>query len=137
MPEQKEKNREKRPAWKEPQWWQVWIAAILVPVGIYALWIYYGQLEEMRKSTQAATASFRLAKESSNLDQRAWVAPISVTGKPEIGQYYTIRVEIKNIGKTFARKVKGVAFSDAKNCLTAIQTSLTKLSAKTRERQDC
>jgi hypothetical protein len=57
-----------------------------------------GQLSEMKESKSLA-----------HLDERAWVAPVSVTGKPEIGQYYTIKVETRNTGKTFAKGLKGVA----------------------------
>src|SRR6266581_1862829 len=55
-------------------------------VGVIVAIIYICQLEQMRKSTIAATAAAIAAKESvkqtretAHLDQRAWVAPISVT----------------------------------------------------------
>src|SRR6266404_530339 len=93
---------------KDPQWWQAFAAAVLVPVGAYALWIYGSQLDEMRKATRAATEALKFTRENSHIDQRAWVAPINTDGKPEIGKYYEIRVTVRNTGKTFARRLKGV-----------------------------
>lgn len=99
-------NRRK---WKDPQWWQVWIQAPLVPAGIAALIIYAYQLDQMRKSTDAASESVKIAKESrelSRLDQRAWISAWKITGKLELNKPMTVQIGMKNSGKTFARKVE-------------------------------
>jgi len=94
---------------KNPQWWQAWAAVVLVPVGIYALWVYRGQLDEMRKSTQAATDaakvakdSITFAKETAHLDQRAWLTIRSATMKTPlaVGQRPVIEVRVENTGRT-------------------------------------
>jgi hypothetical protein len=91
---------------------QALTAVILVPVGIYALWIYSEQLKEMRNATSAAAKaadaavqSVRLAKETASLDQRAWVAPVefSMVSEPSAGHPIKTKVVIKNTGKTFAK----------------------------------
>ena len=86
------------------------INAIIAVVGGLALIIYWCQLREMRKSTDAATRaakaaedSITFARNSAHLDQRAWVAPIDVTGKPEEGKPYKVAVTFKNTGRTFAK----------------------------------
>ena len=94
---------------KDPQWWQSFAAAVLVPVGAYALWIYSGQLYEMRKSTAIASDNYRLQTEALHIDQRAWAADDSISGKPEEGKPYQITVTIRNTGKTFAKKFAGVS----------------------------
>jgi hypothetical protein len=88
---------------KDPQWWQAAAALILVPVGVYALWVYSSQLDEMRKSTQAAIYAIKLARENTHLDQRAWVAPKALHGKAELGKPFIITIILKNTGKTFAK----------------------------------
>jgi hypothetical protein len=72
-------------------------------VGIIVMFIYAGQLYEMRKSTQAATAAIKLARDSSHLDQRAWVADEMISGKAELDKRYVIKISAKNTGKTFAK----------------------------------
>jgi len=79
---------------------------VLVPVGAYALWIYGGRLDEMRKATQAALESIKLTRESAHLDQRAWVGTIAVEGQPKVREVMRFQVTIKNSGKTFARKMR-------------------------------
>ncbi|MGA7918324.1 MAG: hypothetical protein WCA38_01550 [Candidatus Acidiferrales bacterium] len=48
-------------------------SVILAAVGIIALWIYYGQLEEMRSSTKAAKDAVDVADATLNVSQRAYV----------------------------------------------------------------
>src|SRR6476620_10683491 len=98
---------------KDPQWWQAFAAAVLVPVGAYALWIYGGQLDEMRKSTKAATKAANLAKRSveqvernSRLDQRAWVSVREIKGFPKANEPLRITAFITNTGRTPARHLK-------------------------------
>jgi len=75
---------------KDPQWWQAFAATVLVPVGAYALWIYSGQLDEMRRSTNAAFKAVRtahdsleFARENAVRDQRPWVTlTTAVCSKP-------------------------------------------------------
>jgi len=76
--------------------------------------IFYGQLREMKKSTDAATkaanaaeASVKQASETAHLDQRAWVGPIHADGNlpAEVDKDFLISIQIKNSGKTFAKKV--------------------------------
>jgi hypothetical protein len=52
----------------------------------------------------SAVKSINLTRETSHLDQRAWVAPDVISGKPEEGKPYEITVLVKNTGKTFARE---------------------------------
>src|SRR5437773_11038225 len=82
---------------KDPQWWQAFAAAVLVPVGAYALWIYGSQLDEMRKSTQAATDAIKMARDSAHLDQRAWISA-RIEGTPSAGQPIIITAATTNTG---------------------------------------
>src|SRR6266478_3849132 len=50
--------------WKDSQWWQVIVAGVLVPFGIYAVIVYSKQLDEMQKSTKAATRAANVANRS-------------------------------------------------------------------------
>src|SRR5438105_3373559 len=101
--ENKQNNPEKLPMWKNPQWWQVLVQAVLIPAGIYALVIYSEQLDQMQESTKAATDAIKLARDNAHLDQRAWIAPTTVSGKPaELNKPFEIQMQIKNTGKTFA-----------------------------------
>jgi len=87
---------------KDPQWWQVFAAAILVPAGFYALIIYHGQLDEMRKSSQSATKALLLAEESSRVDQRAWLTVTNVgLIKPlAVDEIPQVEIRVANSGKT-------------------------------------
>jgi hypothetical protein len=96
------------PMWKDSQWWQVWMQAVLIPVGIYALIIYFGQLDEMQKATKAATDGLAMTRDMAHVDQRAWVADSALVGTPELDKPFTIRVTIKNTGKTFAQHFVGL-----------------------------
>lgn len=113
------------PWWKDSQWWQVIVAGVLVPFGVYAVLVYSWQLDEMRKSTDAATkaaraseASVRIAEEnrkksdeSERLDRRAWVTARTVRLEKPLaaGEHVTISVECLNSGKTLAFDMKLVA----------------------------
>jgi hypothetical protein len=102
--------------WRDSQWWQVIVAAVLVPFGVYAVIVYSHQLGEMHRSndllkisTDAATEAARAASkglEMSRLDQRAWVAPFDIQGVPEVDKPYNVIVFMKNTGKTFAKRVE-------------------------------
>jgi hypothetical protein len=99
-------NRRNLPWWKDSQWWQVIVAAILVPFGIYAVIIYSAQLDAMRDALNPAIAGVEVARNNARLDQRAWVAPASAEGKPTEGNLLSVAVIFKNTGKTFATNVK-------------------------------
>ena len=99
--------------WTQSEKYHFCLEVILAVIGLIALYVYYFQLEEMRKSTNAATRaakaaedSITLTREMSRLDQRAWVAPIAFEGIPEAGKPLTVNVEYKNSGKTFARNLQ-------------------------------
>jgi hypothetical protein len=71
------------------------------------------QVEEMRKSADAATkaakaaeASITFAEENAHLDQRAWVAFINVSGTPVVDSSLSVAVKVKNSGKTFAKNLR-------------------------------
>src|SRR5437773_5467291 len=99
-------NHSEKPKRKIPEWWLVWLEGGLIPVGIVALVIYYCQLSEMRKSTDAATKAADIAEKSlqiTRLDERAWVGVQNITGIPVAGQPFNIAVTIKNSGKTVAK----------------------------------
>jgi hypothetical protein len=101
-----EKHTTNQPDWRRRLYWMQFAVFL---VGIVIAIIYGCQLNEIRKSTQAATEAVKFARANAHLDQRAWVAPISIAGKPEEGQPYKIKVDIANSGKTFAKRFRGVA----------------------------
>lgn len=80
--------------------------ATIAVVGIAGILIYAWQLREMIRATNAATEANKSAREAAHLDQRAWVAPSLIEGKPQEGQPYDIAVTVKNTGKTFALEYK-------------------------------
>ena len=101
-----------RKKWTQSEKYHFWLNVFLAVIGVIALFIYYRQLEEMRKSTDAATKaataaeeSIKLTKEMSRLDRRAWVAPMAIAGKPEIDKPFSIKLTVQNTGKSFAKKV--------------------------------
>ena len=101
-----------RKKWTQSEKYHFWLKVFLAVIGVIALFIYYWQLEEMRKSTDAATKaataaeeSIKLTKEMSRLDRRAWVAPMAIAGKPEIDKPFSIKLTVQNTGKSFAKKV--------------------------------
>jgi hypothetical protein len=78
----------------------------------FQAWIYNCQLKEMRKSSDAATQaakaaedSVSLARQNAHLDQRAWLNFVNIGGLPVINERFHIHFEVKNTGKTFAKKV--------------------------------
>jgi hypothetical protein len=91
--------------------YRVQVATVIV--GLIVAFIYGCQLNEMRKSTEAATKMAKVAKDSlifaqdnTHLEQRPWVTVISVLSQPrfpEAGKPLTIRIVLKNTGKTPAK----------------------------------
>jgi hypothetical protein len=77
---------------------------VFIAVAVYSVFACLQWLAIREQLTQ-----MKESKYLSRLDQRAWVAPNLISGKPEIGQYYKIKVDIRNTGKTFARRLTGVA----------------------------
>jgi len=53
----------------------------------------------------SAIKSIQLTRQTSHLDQRAWVATTGVTETHEVGKPVVSTVMIKNSGRTFAKKV--------------------------------
>lgn len=49
-------------------------------------------------------------KEMSQLDKRAWVGVVNISGNPTLGQPFLVTVEGKNTGKTFARKLRSYIY---------------------------
>ena len=93
---------------------QLILAFFLVVAAIIGACIYGWQLSEMRKSTNAATKAAKaaedsvlLAKQNAHLDQRAWVVVSDVSGVPEVGKPFIVTMNITNVGKTFAKNLKG------------------------------
>jgi hypothetical protein len=68
----------------------------LIVVGVMVMFIYAGQLYEMRQAVALQTKTLRI-------DQRAWVAPDGIVGTTETNQPYIVTVLLKNTGKTFAK----------------------------------
>ena len=88
-------------------------AAVIVAV------IYGCMLIEMQKSTNAATKaakaaedSVTLARENAHLDQRAWVDITDISGFPEAGKPFIVTIQVNNVGKTFAKNLKGSPIID-------------------------
>lgn len=114
----KQDHADSLPVWKDSQWWQVFVAAVLVPFGVYAVVIYSRQLEQMESTTKAATEGLALTREMNRLDQRAWVATSGASGELKVGEQFVAHVTFKNTGKTFAR-----------NAQFRIKTEITKKDA--------
>jgi hypothetical protein len=88
-----------------------WMQFAVFLVGVVVAIIYGCQLNEMRKSTNAAARAARaaensltFARENAHLDQRAWVAAIDVRGTPQVGKEFEVFLLVKNSGKTFAKE---------------------------------
>jgi hypothetical protein len=80
---------------------------VLIHTGMYFL-----QLGQIKKSTEAATkaanaaeASVKQVRKAAHRDQRAWVAVVDIQGVPEIGTIFSVNVAAQNSGKTFAKNV--------------------------------
>jgi hypothetical protein len=81
--------------------------AICVQAGIYFL-----QLRQIKKSTEAATraanaaeASVREGEKAARHDQRAWIALVDIQGIPEVGTSFSVNLVAQNSGKTFAKNL--------------------------------
>ena len=108
----KEAPTDKLPKWKDAQWWQVWVQLFLFPVGIWALVIYHGQLDEMRNSTNVATKAVKAAQATTQLDQRAWLSVGRIQTTPTADQPLgNIDIPLMNTGKTYAKNIKGHSFA--------------------------
>ena len=120
-------NKRQRQLPTVADWWQVGIQAALLLGAFIAICIYSGQLDEMRRSTDAATnaaysakVSLNLMRRMSKIDQRAWVGVDKIEGdEPKKGEIekeggiteerfvITSWMTFKNFGKTPAREVDG------------------------------
>src|ERR1700730_13876810 len=87
--------------------------------GLLGLVVLSLQWCEMRKSTDAATKAAIAARDgitraeaTAHLDQRAWVSTVQtpISGRPQVGSKFSIRIPVKNNGKTFARNLAMDAF---------------------------
>ena len=81
--------------------------AICVQAGIY-----FFQLKQMKKSTEAATraanaaeASVTQVRRTARHDQRAWLAVVDIQGFPEVGTIFSVNLVAQNSGKTFAKNL--------------------------------
>lgn len=81
--------------------------AICVQAGIYFL-----QIRQMKKSTEAAAragnaaeASVRQVRRAARHDERAWIAVVDVQGIPEVGTIFSVNLVAQNSGKTFAKNL--------------------------------
>jgi hypothetical protein len=74
--------------------------------------IYFLQLKQINKSTDAATkaanvaeASVKQVRTTVRRDQRAWVAVVDIQGIPEVGTIFSVNLVAQNSGKTFAKNL--------------------------------
>jgi hypothetical protein len=74
--------------------------------------IYFFQLQQINKSTDAATkaanaaeASVKQVRKTARRDQRAWVAVVDLQGIPEVGTIFSVNLVAQNSGKTFAKNL--------------------------------
>ncbi len=93
---------------------QIGISGALGIIGIIALFIYYGQLKQMRKATEkagisadAAKTAADTAKQSFRLTERAWLAVAAANNVMQDGKPIYVPVRIMNNGRTPAKKVNG------------------------------
>ena len=70
------------------------------------------------EATRTAKQGLELTKEMSQLDQRPWLAPIYIEGKPEADKPFQVSITLRNSGKTFAQKVEVCTI-----CSTAVDES--------------
>jgi hypothetical protein len=82
--------------------------------------IYFFQLKQINKSTDAATkaakaaeASVKQVRGTASRDQRAWVAVVDIQGVPEIGAIFSVNLVAQNSGKTFAKNLTVRAVAEA------------------------
>jgi hypothetical protein len=74
--------------------------------------IYFLQLKQMKKPTDAAIkaanaakASVKQARKTARHDKRAWVAVVDLQGIPEVGTMFSVNLVAQNSGKTFAKNL--------------------------------
>jgi hypothetical protein len=91
------------------------ICAICIQAGIY-----FFQLKQIQKSTDAATqaanaaeASVKQVRRTARHDQRAWVAVVDIQGIPEVGTIFSVNLVAQNSGKTFAKNLTTRAVVEA------------------------
>ena len=92
------------------EWCQVLVNTVLAIIAVCALLVYKAQLDEMRRSTDAATKAADAAKAAVNqataathLEQRAWISVALIEGIPQRDSELQVTVHWKNTGKTFAK----------------------------------
>ena len=88
------------------QIWEVSIPALSVIVAIFGVCFAAASAENAAKAAKAAQDGIALTREMSQLEQRAWVAPVAIMGEPRVGQPFRVDVLIKNSGNTFAKGVR-------------------------------
>jgi len=89
----------------------VFIAVVVYGVFACLQWIgMRGQLDAMRQQL----SEMKESKLLSRFDQRAWVGIVSASGKAELYKSYTIKITIRNTGKTLAKNFSGVTSYRAK-----------------------
>jgi hypothetical protein len=94
----KSSEPEKRPTDYDFRKWNLRFTGALVFIGAAYSFFSYQQWQVM--NGQLAMT---------HLDQRAWVAPFAIEGKPEEGKPYNVSIVIKNTGKTFALETRVMA----------------------------
>ena len=89
-----------------------WSNPILAVTTIGILFIYSCQLRQMKLGSEIATKSLKRLKKNERLEQRAWITTAGITGFPEAGKSFRVKVVITNTGKTLAKKVIAVCGAD-------------------------
>lgn len=95
--------------------WAGWFTFVATLLAFLAAAYYAStakrQLGEMKKATkaaqdaaQAASDGITFARETAHLDQRAWLGVDAIRGTPKLGDPFSIEIDIKNTGKTPAKK---------------------------------
>jgi hypothetical protein len=95
--------------------------ATFIAIAVYAVLVYFQYREminatgssqqavgEARRNRLQAEKYLNATIEQFRLDQRAWVAVVQTSGKPEINKPFDIAVLVRNTGKTFAKDFKMV-----------------------------
>lgn len=97
-----------------PRIWEIRIAAFLAIVNLGTLIVLIYQSIQMQKATKAATDGLKLTRHLAQIEQRAWVAPSDIQGKPVLGQPFTVDVIVRNTGATFAKEFYGMILRRSK-----------------------
>jgi hypothetical protein len=102
------------------EWLQFGVNAVLAVLGGVAIFIYLGQLCEMRKQSKAATESVTEIQRQTRLSERPWLklkfageektAEVHPTVKIAEGQPILVPMEFFNFGKTSALKIRAAIF---------------------------